>query len=642
MFEFVRKHTKIMMFVMFLLIIPAFVLVGVEGYQRSSDSGAAVAKVASYSITQAEWDAAHKNEVERLRASRPELDVKMMDSPEARYVTLERLVRDRVMNEAVGAALLPITDARLTRELQQIPAIASLKKPDGSFDKDRYEQIAASQGLTTAGLEARIRQDLSLRQVESGLSGTAFAPKAVADMALNAFFERREVQLARFTPPEFAAKVQTTDADVQAYYEANSKLFQAPETADVQFLVFDLESVKKTISVPEADLRTYYDQNTARLQSTEERRASHILISASKDMPAAEREKAKAQAQEVLDKIKAKPDSFAQLASKFSQDPGSATKGGDLDFFARGAMVKPFEDSAFALKKGETSGLVESDFGYHIIRLTDIKTPAAPSFESMREKLEGELKTQQAQKKFAEQAEVFTNAVYEQADSLQAAADRLKLGIQSANGVFKKPAKGTPGPLANAKLLAALFSADALEKKHNTEAIETGPNQLVAARITKHYPARTRPLDEVKAEVKARLLQSRAQEMAKKEGEAKLSDWKKQADEGKLGAASVVSRDQSANMNQVLLDALLRADSASLPVWVGVDLGAQGYAVARVNKVLQRTPPPEAIAEQERGQMSRWIAGAEWDAYYELLKTRFKVQIKVAKPIAGAALASEE
>ena len=632
MFEFVRKHTKIMMFVMFLLIIPAFVLVGVDGYQRSSESGATVAKVASYTITQSEWDAAHKNEVDRLRASRPGLDAKMMDSPEARYVTLERLVRERVMNEAVGASLLPISDARLARELQQIPAIASLKKPDGSFDKERYEQIAASQGLTTAGLEARIRQNL----FESGLSGTAFAAKAVADMALNAFFERREVQLVQFTPAEFAAKVQSTDADVQAYYEANSKLFQAPETADIQFLVFDLDSVKKSISVAEADVRTYYEQNIARLQSKEERRASHILISASKDMPAAEREKAKMQAQDVLDKVKAKPDSFAQLATKFSQDPGSAAKGGDLDFFSRGAMVKPFEDSAFALKKGETSGLVESDFGYHIIRLTDIKTPAAPSFESMREKLEAELKTQQAQKKFAEQAEAFTNAVYEQADSLQAAADRLKLSIQSANGVLKKPAKGAPGPLANAKLLAALFSADAVEKKHNTEAIETGPNQLVAARITKHYPTRTRPLDEVKAEVKQRLLQSRAQELAKKEGEAKLADWKKQADEGKLGATGLVSRDQAANMNQLLLDAILRADTVSLPAWVGVDLGAQGYAVARVNKVLQRTPPPQATADQERGQMSRWIASAEWDAYYEVLKNRFKVQIKVAKPLAGA------
>ena len=634
MFEFVRKHTKIMMFVMFLLIIPAFVLVGVDGYQRSSESGATVAKVASYTITQSEWDAAHKNEVDRLRASRPGLDAKMMDSPEARYDTLERLVRERVMNEAVGASLLPISDARLARELQQIFANASLKKPDGSFDKERYEQIAASQGLTTAGLEARIRQNL----FESGLSGTAFAAKAVADMALNAFFERREVQLVQFTPAEFAAKVQSTDADVQAYYEANSKLFQAPETADVQFLVFDLDSVKKSISVPEADVRTYYDQNIARLQSKEERRASHILISAPKDMPAAEREKAKMQAQDVLDKAKAKPDSFAQLATKFSQDPGSAAKGGDLDFFSRGgiAIFKPFEDSAFALKKGEISSLVESDFGYHIIRVTDIKTPAAPSFESMREKLEAELKTQQAQKKFAEQAEAFTNAVYEQADSLQAAADRLKLSIQSANGVLKKPAKGAPGPLANAKLLAALFSADAVEKKHNTEAIETGPNQLVAARITKHYPTRTRPLDEVKAEVKQRLLQSRAQELAKKEGEAKLADWKKQADEGKLGATGLVSRDQAANMNQLLLDAILRADTVSLPAWVGVDLGAQGYAVARVNKVLQRTPPPQATADQERGQMSRWIASAEWDAYYEVLKNRFKVQIKVAKPLAGA------
>ena len=645
MFEFVRKHNKIMMFLMFLLIIPAFVLVGVDGYRRINGDGAAVAKVASYSITQAEWDAAHKNEVDRLRASRPELDAKMMDSPEARYVTLERLVRERVMSEAVTSSLLPITDARLTRELQQIPAIASLKKPDGSFDKERYEQIAASQGLTTAGLEARIRQDLSLRQVESGLSGTAFAPKAVADMALNAFFERRDVQVARFSPADFAAKVQTSDADIEAFYKANSALFQAPETADVQYLVFDVEAVKKSISVPEADVRTYYEQNIARLQSKEERRASHILINAPKDMPAAERAKAKAQAQDVLDKIKAKPDSFAQLATKFSQDPGSAAKGGDLDFFARGAMVKPFEESAFALKKGEISGVVESDFGYHIIRLTDIKTPAAPSFESLREKLEAELKTQQAQRKFAEQAELFTNAVYEQADSLQAAADRLKLNIQSANGVPKAPARGAAGPLANAKLLAALFSADAIEKKHNTEAIETGPSQMIAARISKHYPARTRPMDEVKAEVKERLLQSRAQELAKKEGEAKLADWKTQADEGKLGAATVLGRDQAApSMSPVLMDAILRADTSVLPVWLGVDLGAQGYAVARVNKVLARNAPPPAVADQERGQMARWLAGAEWDAYYEVLKKRFKVQIKIAKPqaAASAALATAE
>jgi peptidyl-prolyl cis-trans isomerase D len=305
-------------------------------------------------------------------------------------------------------------------------------------------------------------------------------------------------------------------------------------------------------------------------------------------------------------------------------------------------MVKPFEDTAFSLKKGETSGLVESDFGYHIIRLTDVKTPAAPSFESMREKLEGELKAQQAQRKFAEQAEIFTNAVYEQADSLQAAAEKLKLTVQSASGILKKPAKGAASPLNNSKLLAALFSNDAVEKKHNTEAIETAPNQLVAARITKHYPARTRALEEVKTEVKDRLVQARALELAKKAGETQLALWKTQADESKLGAASVVSRDQHANISQTLLDAMLRADTATLPAWVGVDLGAQGYAVARINKVLPRTPPAPEAADQERGQMARWIAGAEWEAYYELLKARFKVQIKVAKPVAGSGLALAE
>ncbi len=632
MFEFVRKHNKIMMFLMFLLIIPAFVLVGVDGYQRMNDAGAAVAKVASYSITQGEWDAAHKSEVDRLRATRPDLDVKLLDSPQARYVTLERLVRERVIAEAMNSSLLAISDKRLAAELQQIPAIAAMKKPDGTIDKERYVQLAASQGLTPEGLEARIRQDLSRRQVEAGLGASAFAPQAVADMGLNAFFERRDVQVARFTLAEFASQIKIGDADIEEFFKANSALFQTAETVDLQYLVFDVEAVKKTVTVNDADVRTYYEQNNARLQSKEERRASHILINAPKDMPAAEREKAKAAAQDLLQKVKAKPDTFVQLATKFSQDSGSAAKGGDLDFFARGAMVKPFEDAAFSLKKGDISDLVESDFGFHIIRLTDIKTPSVPSFESVREKLVTELKAQQAQRKFAELAEQFTNGVYEQADSLQPVAERLKLDIQIASNVQRKAAPGAKGVLSNAKLLAAVFSADAIEKKHNTEAIETGPSQLVAARVTKHEAARTRALDEVRGEVKARLLQSRSQEAAKKEGQSKLKTWQAQADEGKLSAAMVLSRDQAPALNPRLMEAIMHADTAKLPAWVGLDVGGEGYAIARINKVLPRNPAPAGATEQERGQVVRWLAGAESDAYYEVIKARFKVQIKVPRP----------
>lgn len=632
MFDFVRKHTKIMMVLMFLLIIPAFVLVGVDGYRRMNESGATVAKVASRSITQAQWDAAHKNQVDRLRAQMPGLDAKMLESPQARYETLEQLVVQAVLEEALTDSHLNVSDARLAKELQQNPSIAALRKPDGQLDMERYRALVASQGLTPDGFEARIRHDISLRQVQSGLMNSAFAPKGVADMALNAFFERRDVQIARFKPSDFNDKISLTDADIEAFYKANSALFQAPETVDVEYLVLDLDAVKKTISVAEADLRTYFEQNAARTEAKEERRASHILINAPKDMKPAERQKAKEVAQQLLLKVTEKPDTFPATATKFSQDTGSAAKGGDLDFFGRGAMVKPFEDAAFALRKGEISPLVESDFGYHIIKLTDIKTPPKPTFESVRATLETELKNQQAQRKFAEVAESFSNGAYEQSDTLKPLAERLKLEVKTAKGLLRNPAPGSTGVLTNPKLLSAIFSPDALDKKHNTEVIETGSNELVTARVAAHTAARTLPLDEVRAQVKARLLSSRAAEMAKSEGAARLAAWKASPDAATLKESAVVSRERGQTITGTLLEALMGADTQKLPAWVGVDLGAQGYAVARVNKVLPRNEPEATAAVQERAQFSQWLASAEAQAYLELLKKRFKVQIKVPRP----------
>ncbi|MDP3653709.1 MAG: SurA N-terminal domain-containing protein [Rhodoferax sp.] len=630
MFDFVRKHTKVMMFLMFLLIIPAFVLVGVDGFKSINAGGDAVAKVGGHNVTQGEWDAAHKNEVDRLRASMPNLDAKLLESPEARYVTLERLVHERVLSEAAQTFRLGTTDARLARELQQNPTIASLRKPDGTLDIERYRQLAASQGLTPEGFEARVRSDLSVRQVESGIVGTAFSPAALADVALNAFFEKREVQIAKFTPADFATKVNPSDAELEAFYQANQSVFQAQESANIEYVVLDLDSVKKTITLNEADLKSYYEQNAARLSGKEERRASHILINANKDMPAADRQKAKEKAQSLLSQVRKAPESFADVARKNSQDVGSAPNGGDLDFFGRGSMVKPFEDATFAMKKGEISDLVESDFGFHIIRLTDIKVPKQRSFEELRAGIEADLKAQQAQRKYAEVADAFTNGVYEQSDSLKPIADRLKLEVKTASNLQRKVSPSVTGVLANPKLLAAVFSPDSVEKKRNTEAIEIAANQLVAARITQYTPARTLPLGEVRSIVQDRLVAKRAAEMARKEGVAKLAAWKTGGTADNLPAAVTVSREPNQPIQGPLLDAALSADTSSLPAWVGVDLGAQGYAVVRVNKVLARTPP--ADSKQERTQYAQWVASAENQAYYQWLKERFKVQMKVQRP----------
>jgi peptidyl-prolyl cis-trans isomerase D len=541
-------------------------------------------------------------------------------------------VRDRVLLAASEKAHLVTTDTRLARELQQNPTIASLRKADGTLDMERYRQLLGSQGMTPEMFEARVRADLSSRQVDAGLTQTGLVTPALADVSLNAFYERREVQLAPFQSAEFVKQVNPTDADLQAFYQANAALYQLPEQATIDYLVLDLDAVKKSITLNEADVKSYYEQNVARLSGTEERRASHILITAASSAPAGERDKAKARATELLQAVRKSPDTFAEVARKNSQDPGSAPAGGDLNFFARGAMVKPFEDTVFSLKKGDISELVETDFGYHIIKLTDIKAPKQKSFEELRAGLESELKTQQAQKKYAESAEAFTNGVYEQSDTLKPVAERLKLEVKTATGVTRAPAPGTRGTLANAKFLAAVFAADSVEKKRNTEAVEIAPNQMAAARITEYTPARTQPFDDVKANVRERVIASRAAELAKTEGMKKLAEWKTNAQSANLKPAQTVSRDQPQNYPAPLLDAILRADATALPQWVGVELGEQGYVIAKVMKVVNRDAPSEAVQKQDRAQYAQWWTSAEGLAYYQFLQKRFKVQIKVPKP----------
>jgi peptidyl-prolyl cis-trans isomerase D len=631
MFEFVRKHTKVMMFLMFLMIIPAFVLVGVDGFKSVRAGGDAVATVGSHSITQGEWDAAHKDEVDRLRATVPNMDAKMLDSPEARFVTLERLVRDRVLSEAVQDSRLSTSDARLARELQQSPTIAALRRPDGTIDIERYRQLAANQGLTPDGFEARVRSQLSQRQVEAGLVSTAFSPAELAEVSLNAFYERREVQLARFSPAYYTSKINPSDAEIEAFYQTNPAMFQAPESAIIEYVVLDLDTVKKSIVLNEEDLKTYYEQNVSRLSGKEERRASHILINAPKDMSADDRKKARDRADALLAQVRKAPDTFADVARKNSQDGGSAPNGGDLDFFGRGAMVKPFEDAAFALKKGDISDVVESDFGFHVIKVTDIKAPKQRTFEELRALIESDLKTQQAQRKFAETAEAFTNGVYEQSDNLKPVADRLKLDVKTASDLQRNPLPGGKGVLANPKLLAAIFSPDSLEKKRNTEAVEVAVNQLASARVTQYTAARTRSLSEVRLNVKDRLVAAQSAEMAKKEGVAKLALWKGAAPNN-LPTAVVVTREGAQIVPAQVLDAVLLADASTLPAWVGIDMGAQGYAVARVNKLMSRSAPVPATAEQERKQYAQWVANAENQAYYKMLADRFQVQIKAKRP----------
>ncbi|RYF65318.1 MAG: peptidyl-prolyl cis-trans isomerase, partial [Comamonadaceae bacterium] len=355
MFEFFRRYNKIVMVFLFLLIIPSFVLFGLEGYTRNEGKGETVARVGGRDITRPEWDQQHRNEVDRIRQQSPSIDAALLDTDAARYATLERMVRDRVLQTAADKTHMSVSEDKLARIFAQDQGLAAFRGADGKFDRELFQRTTQQ---TPEQYEASIRAQLATQQVLQGVTGSAFATKAQADATLSAFYDRREIQVARFDPADFASKVTVSDADVETYYKDHAAQFQAPEQATVEYLVLDMDAVKKNISVNEADVKTYFEQNKARFGTQEERRASHILITAPSSAPAAEREKAKAKAEQLLAEVKKTPASFAELARKNSQDPGSAEKGGDLDFVARGAMVKPFEDAMFALKKGEISPVV--------------------------------------------------------------------------------------------------------------------------------------------------------------------------------------------------------------------------------------------------------------------------------------------
>ncbi|HVO06508.1 MAG TPA: SurA N-terminal domain-containing protein [Burkholderiaceae bacterium] len=622
MFEFVRSHTKLLQFVLVLLIFPSFVFFGIQGYSRFMEGGAAtVAKVDGHAITRAEWDQAHQRQVERLRQQFPNIDVKLFDNPATRRETLESLVNERLLLAAAHQDRLMVGDERLRRMFTEDPQFAAFRNPDGTVN----QSILQAQGMTSEMFVEQLRQELGMQQVLRGVSQSGIAPAGVAASALDALFQRRTIAYQRFDAKAYAAKVNPSDADLDAYYKAHDSEFTAPEQATIDYVVLDLDALKKGVTLSDKDLHDYYEQNKARYTVAEERHARHILIAVDKDAAADVKAKAKARAEALLAEVRKSPGSFAELAKKNSDDSGSAPQGGDLDWSARGGMVsKALEDAVFALRPGEIGPLVESEFGFHIVKLDGVRGGETKSFDSVRASIVDEVSRQQATKKWAEAAEQFSNTVYEQPDSLQPAIDKFKLDKRSAT-VQRRPAPGAAGALASAKLLDAVFGNDNVRnKKNNTDAIEIGPNQLAAAHVTQYLPARTLPLADVRERVRARVVATRAAELARQDGEAKLAQLKANS-ALELPDKTTLSRQQRQNMPGVVVEAVLRADAGKLPVPLGIDIGEEGYVVARIDAVLPRESLDDAAARTQYGQA--W-SSAETRAYLDALRQRYKAEVR--------------
>lgn len=634
MFETIRSYSRVLMYILVPLIVGSFVFVGVDSYFNLRETGnEAVARVDGQDIRQSEWDASFRESIDQFRRQAPNLDLRLFETPEMKRQALDELVRERVMRVAANKNGYLTTDERLINFYRNDAQFAPFRGPDGNIDRARLEMALAGQGMTVQGLEARMRDMLALRQVTQGITGTVIGPKAVVDTALDAMYQQREAQIERFDVSAYAAKVNPTDAEIETFYKdpANQAQFQSVEQADIEYVVLDIEAVKAGISVSEEALKSYYAQNEQRFTTPEERRARHILIKADTSASDTDRAAAKAKAEALRAALLANPASFADVARKESQDPGTAERGGEVDtFLARGDTDKAYETALFSLKPEEVSEVVPTSEGFYIIQLQAVRGGDKRSFESVRAELENEVRTQQAQARYAEAANEFTNTVYEQSDSLKPIAEKLKLEVRSAKGVTRNPQPGAEGPLASAKLLEAVFSSDALRNKRNTEAVETKSNQLTSARIVEYRPAALRPLAEVRDQVKQRLVATQSAALARKEGEARLAAAKAAAATPLAPAPVVLSRAKADELPREIVDAVLKAPAGDLPSVVGVDLQDQGYAVVRVTKVLGRDPVA-ADPKQAGAQYAQAWAAAESEAYYQSLKTRYKAKVLVSE-----------
>ena len=627
MFDSVRNNKKIVQIFLALITLP-FAFFGIDSYVRNMGAGNDLASVGDTKISAPEFDQALRDRQNQLRKALGEnFKPEMMNSPEARMAVLNTLIDQRLLMLEAFKSHLTTSDDMLRDFISKVPSL----QENGQFSNERYEAVMRAQGMSRPQFEAKLRQDLTLQQLIGAVSDTAFVSDSQAEAMLRVQSEERQFSESRVAPEQFADKVKIDAATVQKYYDEHKSAFEVPEQIKAEFVVFSADTLMDQVSVSEAEVKAWYDGHKDRYEQSEERRASHILIAIKAD---ADKEKAKAKAEEVLQEVQKSPAKFAELAKKYSEDTGSAKDGGDLGYFGHGMMVKAFEDIVFKQKDGEISGLVESDYGFHIIKLTGVKPGRQRPLDEVRVEIQSELKHQAATGKFAEAAEAFNNTVYEQSDSLQPAADKFKLKIQQSVLIPKNPdprVAATLGPLANEKILAALFSDDAIKNKRNTAAVEVAANTLLAARVLEHVAATTIPFDTVKANVEQILKNQEIAAMAKTSGEATLAELQKGGEDKLTWAASKsVSRMKDQQLPPATVQAVFKADVQKLPAYAGADIGGS-YVLYKIEKVVPLEKIDEAKRKGLQSDYSGIVAKEDLSAYLSGLRARYKIDINKAR-----------
>jgi peptidyl-prolyl cis-trans isomerase D len=550
------------------------------------------------------------------------------------------LIKKRVLEDFVNGEALAtradqlgyrVSDRQILDEMARYPQL----QIDGKFDYAYALSVLKAQGRSVSQIENAFRRDVKLRELDQAISASSFATASELKRFLELTRQQRELAWLTLSAAKYAADATPDDAAVKAYYEAHKPQYMTPETVNVRYVELSLPELAAKVNVDDGALRAYYDEQKAktpeRYVQPEQRQVRHILLQVTDPKEDAA---VKAKAEGILKRAQSGED-FAKLAQEFSQDPGSAQKGGDLGWADRKAYVGPFADAAFGMKEGEIKGPVKTQFGYHILKLDGIRPAAAKTFEQAKSDLAAEYRQSEAERMFNDAQDQLADAALQNTSDIDVVARKAGLQVHDLPNFSRTDGGGDLGKVP--AVLQAAFSQDALDGRLSP-IVELEKGRGVVIRATDHVLPQQKPLESVRADVVAAWKKERGAELAAQSAAAAVKrltageSWDSVAKS--LGAAPEAPKFVARSDQAVPLDVRKAAfdgpKPGGQPVYSSVALTNGDAAVVQVSAVREDpSGDSKAQAAQAKQEFAQAASAAEAQAYEAAARADSKVTLNL-------------
>jgi peptidyl-prolyl cis-trans isomerase D len=547
---------------------------------------------------------------------------------ELRRSVVENMVREAVLRQRADAQGYRVSDERLIEHIHSISAF----QIDDKFQMDVYKSRLQTVGLSPTTFESQQRDALAVNDLEEGIAESTFLTPAEFRRYIELFNQRREIGYAMFPVEAFLGRVTVDEPAIASHYESNQAKYQTTETVDLEYVELALADIAATVDVSEEALRAAYEDEKDRFQTAEERHARHILIQVDKG----DEDAARAKAASIAERLR-KGEDFAKLANEFSADAGTKAQGGDLGWVTRGNLGGPLDDALFGMQVGAISDPVKSEYGYHVIRLDEVRPGTVRPYEAVRDEIAADLKTQRAEQTFDDRANRLTERAFDAYNELATVATEMNLPLKTLTGF---PRNGDPATFPNgAPVVQAAFDDQIVDSGRNSSLVELSRDHVLVLRVTAHHLPTPKPLEQVHDQIRDELKRARAQDLAEAAAKAFLAGIEAQgADPAALAkqqsgtwtAPAVVERTNAAVPTEVLAAAFGLAKPAQGEVERQLVALANGnHAVLVLSSVQPGTPDsvPQTDRDQRQRQLADQSAYAELTGYVGTLREQATVRI---------------